>query len=218
MAVDWPTFLGIVLVLTVAPGADMALVMRHVLAYGLRSAWPTLLGIETGLAIHVTASVAGLSVLLRDSHAAFTTVKLAGAAWLAWLGIGAIVAAVRVPGHGGGDDGSGAPVGGGHEPAPAARTLYVRGLLTNVLNVKIALFYIAFLPQFAPRGDRFVPVALTLAAIQALIGLAWLSCWAVLVARSGDLLHSRPGVRRAVEVATGCALVGFGIRLALVAA
>lgn len=214
MTADALTFLGIVLLLTVTPGADMALVMRHVLAHGRRATWPTLLGIETGLAIHVTASVAGLSVLLRDSDVAFTTVKLAGAAWLTWLGIAAILGAWRMRTRG---DGS-LLATSGLPPSPERsvpfRVLYVRGLLTNLLNVKIALFYIAFLPQFAPRGDRFVPVALSLAAVQVLVGLAWLVLYALLVARAGDALEARPRARRWLEAVTGSALVGFGVRLA----
>jgi threonine/homoserine/homoserine lactone efflux protein len=210
------TFLGIVLVLTIMPGADMALVMRHVLQHGRGAAWPTLLGIETGLLVHVTACVAGLSLLLRDSQVAFTTVQLAGAAWLVWLGIGAIATAMR--GRSGQASDHVGDVGGDLAATTPARfrTLYVRGLLTNLLNVKIALFYIAFLPQFAPQGERFVPVALTLALVQAAIGLAWLALYAVLVARAGDALQSRPRARRWLEYATGSALVGFGLRLASV--
>jgi threonine/homoserine/homoserine lactone efflux protein len=218
MSGDPLTFLGIVLVLTVTPGADMALVMRHVLEHGLRAAWPTLLGIETGLLVHITAAVAGLSVLLRDSDVAFTVVKFAGAAWLAWLGASALVALWRSRNDprdvapNAEDDGA-APRGAGHAPY-SARTLYVRGFVTNLLNVKIALFYIAFLPQFAPQGDQFVPAALVLAAVQTVFGLAWLATWAVLVSRGGDVLAARPRARRWLEGITGSVLVAFGVQLA----
>ncbi|MCW2927606.1 MAG: putative transrane efflux protein, partial [Thermoleophilia bacterium] len=84
------TFLGIVVVLAITPGADMALVMRHVLAHGFRAAWPTLGGIFSGLAVHVVLCVAGLSVILRNSDVAFSSVKLIGAGWLVWMGVGAL--------------------------------------------------------------------------------------------------------------------------------
>jgi threonine/homoserine/homoserine lactone efflux protein len=214
---DATTFLGIVLVLTITPGADMALVMRNVLAHGFRATWPTLAGIETGLLTHITLCVAGLSVVLRQSDVAFATVKYAGAAWLAWMGLGAIWTAVRDR-HDSTDAAAqaGAVEASRHAP-PHWRVLYLRGLFTNLLNVKIALFYIAFLPQFAPAGDRFVPIAIALAAIQCIIGIAWLLTYAAIVARAGDALAAHPRARRWLEGSTGAALVGFGLRLAAAA-
>lgn len=214
---DVATFLGIVFVLTVTPGADMALVMRHVLAHGMAATWPTLAGILTGVTVHVTLCVSGMSIILRRSDVAFTTVKLAGACWLAWLGISALLDAIRHR-H------DARAVGDAVEPAaPVARgpmpsrNLYTRGLLTNLLNVKIALFYIAFLPQFAPSGDAFVPVALLLAASQAAIGMAWLASYALLVFRAGSAFGTSPRLRRLLEGSTGAALIGFGARLAAAA-
>lgn len=210
---DALTFLGIVVVLTVTPGADMALVMRHVLAHGFKATFPTVAGVVTGLMFHATMCVAGLSVVLRESDTAFSVVKFAGAAWLAWLGISALVGAIRSPTVDEIIDEHGvaqpvAPV------EPRFRTLYLRGMLTNLLNVKIALLYIAFLPQFAPSGDRFVPVAIALAVIQAAIGVAWLFTYAAIVSRARDALTASPRVKRLVEGSTGAALVGFGVRLA----
>ena len=208
MTSDAATFLGIVLVLTITPGADMALVMRNVLAHGMRATWPTLLGIFSGFLVHVVACVAGLSVVLRDSEVAFEVVKLVGAAWLVWLGASAIVGAVRSSST------TQAATGEVEEARASFRALFVGGFLTNVLNVKIALFYIAFLPQFAPAGDRFVPVALGLAAVQMAIGFTWLTTYAWLVSRAGSALEANPRTRRWIEGSTGAALVGFGLRLA----
>ncbi|MCW2927199.1 MAG: rhtC, partial [Thermoleophilia bacterium] len=100
------------------------------------------------------------------------------------------------------------------EPSPRARTLYVRGFFTNLLNVKIALFYIAFLPQFAPAGDDFVLASLGLALVQALVGFLWLISYAALVARAGHALGTSPRAKAWLEGTTGAALVGFGVRLA----
>jgi threonine/homoserine/homoserine lactone efflux protein len=217
------TFLGIVLVLTITPGADMALVMRNVLAHGFRAVWPTLAGILSSLSIHVTLCILGLSVVLQRSDIAFSAVKFAGAAWLAWLGLSALWTALR-PAQ---EDAKIAAVHEGavgeatrtavrHAPMDR-RAIFLRGFFTNLLNVKIALFYIAFLPQFAPAGSRFVPVALGLAAIQAIIGMAWLTTYGALVAKAGDALAAHPKARRWLEGSTGAALVGFGLRLATAA-
>ena len=212
---DALTFLGIVVVLTVTPGADMALLLRHVLAHGVRAAAPTIAGIMSGLAVHATLCVAGLSVVLRESELAFSVVKLAGGAWLAWMGVTAILAAIR---HGRAREQAQSP-GGVAAGAPERervpfRSLWVRGFLTNLLNVKIALLYIALLPQFAPSGDRFVPVALALAVVQMAIGALWLVAYAAAIARARDAIVANPRVQRWVEGSTGAALVGFGLRLA----
>ena len=214
MGAEVITFLGIVVILAVTPGADMALVMRNVLGGGFRALWPTLAGIVASLSVHIMLCVAGLSVVLRDSDVAFTTVKLIGAGWLAWMGIGAIVEAWRVgkraPAPVDADGPSEAPVANATTP----RSMFLRGFLTNLLNVKIALFYIAFLPQFAPAGDRFVPVALGLAVAQVLVGITWLTIYAAIVARAGAAINGSPRTRRWIEGSTGAALVGFGVRLA----
>jgi threonine/homoserine/homoserine lactone efflux protein len=210
---DALTFIGIVVVLTVTPGADMALLMRHVLAHGFRATWPTVAGIVSGLMVHATMCVAGLSVVLRESELAFATVKFAGGAWLAWIGISTILAALRSRGTSIDEQVDGAP----DPDDPSAfrfRTLWLRGFLTNLLNVKIALLYIALLPQFAPTGDRFVPVALALAVIQASIGVLWLVTYAAAIARARDALAGNPRVQRWIEGTTGAALIGFGARLA----
>ena len=213
MLADALTFIGIVLVITVTPGPDMALMMRHVLAHGYRATVPTLAGIVSGLMVHVTLCVAGLSVVLRESELAFTAVKFAGGAWLAWMGISALLGVARAMRS---KDAAGAEVAAGASPGDTwrPRTLYMRALVTNVLNVKVALLYIALLPQFAPSGDRFVPVALALAALQITIGVCWHLLYALAIARSRDALARNPRVQRWVEGTTGAALVGFGVRLA----
>ncbi len=213
MTVEVVTFLGIVVILAITPGADMALVMRNVLSGGFRALWPTMGGIIGGFAVHITLCVAGLSVVLRDSDVAFTTVKLLGAAWLAWMGIGAIIGAWRGA-HAPMADEVGIDAASSRAAAGSARSMFVGGFLTNLLNVKIALFYIAFLPQFAPAGDRFVPVALGLAIVQVLVGMIWLTLYAALVARAGAAIHRNPRTRRWIEGSAGAALVGFGVRLA----
>jgi threonine/homoserine/homoserine lactone efflux protein len=210
---DVLTYLGIVLVLTVTPGPDMALMMRHVLAHGYRAAFPTLAGIVTGLSVHATLCIAGLSVVLRENDMAFATVKVIGGAYLAWMGLSAILGVVRAVRAGAAAQ-QGEDVVVDTRDTWSPRALYLRGLLTNLLNVKIALLYIALLPQFAPSGDRFVPVAIALFVVQVAIGVVWHLLYALVIARTRDALAANPRVQHWVEGSTGAALIGFGLRLA----
>jgi threonine/homoserine/homoserine lactone efflux protein len=132
-----PFLLASVLV-TVVPGADMALVTRQVLVGGPRLAYRTIAGNLTGLLVHGFALAVGLSALIVASATAYTIVKLAGAAYLIWLGVQTIRTTKRPP-----------------EPAvesPAPRRAYLQGLLSTVLNPKPALFFLTFLPQFVDRA------------------------------------------------------------------
>lgn len=127
--------------LTLSPGPDTMLVLRNTLRGGRSAGLRTTLGISSGLIVHATLSALGLSVILVQSAAAFEIVKLAGAGYLVWLGIQSLRAAVR-----GQPPVAGAPAAGPQRP-------FREGLLTNVLNPKVAVFYLAFLPQFIATGD-----------------------------------------------------------------
>jgi threonine/homoserine/homoserine lactone efflux protein len=122
--------------LTITPGADMAIVTKVALRSGRRAAWSASLGICTGLLVWGAASAVGLAALVRASSAAFTVLKLAGAAYLVFLGVQALR--------------------GSHDEPAQVRTghPYRQGLLSNMLNPKIAVFYTAFLPQFVRPGSR----------------------------------------------------------------
>ena len=194
--------------LTISPGADMALVARVALARGSRAAFFTTLGICSGLPLHAAASALGISAILATSAEAFAVVKLIGAAYLMWLG----VQAWRHARDAGGEP-SAAPVGGvlgGQEDWRA----FAQGFLSNALNPKVALFYLAFLPQFMRPGDPVLARSLLLAAIHALMGTVWLTAYARAVDRLGAVFR-RSGVRRWLERATGVVLVALGVRLAL---
>jgi threonine/homoserine/homoserine lactone efflux protein len=188
--------------LTLSPGPDTALVLRNTLRGGRGDGWRTTLGICSGLVVHATLSSAGLSVILVRSAAAFAAVKLLGAGYLVGLGIQALRAAAR-----------------GLAPVTAAATASVRpfreGLLTNVLNPKVAVFYLAFLPQFIARGDPVLAKSLLLASMHIAMGLVWLSVVAAAVDQAQRLVTSG-SVRRWLNGACGAVLVGLGVRLALV--
>jgi RhtB (resistance to homoserine/threonine) family protein len=196
-------FTGIAAVVTLTPGADTMLVVRSALVRGRRAGLLTVLGIGTGLFIHATLSAVGLSVVLVRSARAFEVVKLVGALYLVFLGVQALRAAAR-----------GAPVAERAAGPAGARRAYAEGLLTNVLNPKVAVFYLAFLPQFIGPGDPVLAKSILLAAIHFVEGLVWLSLVTLFVARLRPVL-SRPSMQRALESVTGLVFIGFGVKLAL---
>ena len=216
-------FIPVALLLTLIPGADTALVTRNALALGLRGARWTILGILTGCLIHATASALGLSAILATSARAYETVKLMGAAYLVWLGVQAIRGARdnrecgsldfarddsgRHPERAQQVEGS-APDATSHGTHP-----FVQGFLTNILNPKVALFYLTFLPQFIPADAPVLRTSLLLAMIHNVLGFAWLSLYARFVDRLRTAL-TRPVVKAWLERVTGAALVALGARLA----
>ncbi|HKH94188.1 MAG TPA: LysE family translocator [Gemmatimonadaceae bacterium] len=224
-------FIPVALLLTLIPGADTALVTRNALALGLRGARWTILGILTGCLIHATASALGLSAILATSARAYDTVKLVGAAYLVWIGVQAIRSAQHVGGYRSLDfarDDSGRHPGRAQAPSRhperaqrvegvaadvSSRGPFVQGFLTNILNPKVALFYLTFLPQFIPAGAPVLRTSLLLAMIHNVLGFAWLSLYARFVDRLRTAL-TRPVVKAWLERVTGGALVALGARLA----
>lgn len=200
------SFLVVATVLTVMPGADMALVARNVLAYGRRAGYVTSLGISAGLIVHAVASALGLSAILMTSATLFSAVKLMGAAYLVALGVLSLRRAF-LPSTVTTLDGDG-PAG----PSSVGHAL-VQGLLSNLLNPKVALFYLTLLPQFIRPGDPVLARSLLLASIHVVVGLAWLFVYAYFLGRLSATLR-RPRVRRVLEGVTGALLMAFGARLA----
>ena len=198
-------FLLIAALLTVTPGADMALVTRVALAGGRRAAFATTLGICLGCAVHAVASSLGLSVVLNRSPEAFRLVQSLGAAYLVFLGVQALREVFQSP-------------RADADAATAPRTLssqqcFAFGLLTNVLNPKVAAFYLGFLPQFVPAGANALAWCLMLAGVHIAMGFAWLIFYASAVERlSAALGASR--VKRRLQALTGAALLGLGLKLA----
>jgi threonine/homoserine/homoserine lactone efflux protein len=193
-------FLGVAIVVIVTPGQDTALTVRNTLAGGRRAGVRTAVGVVSGQAIWALAASAGVAALLVASEPAFVALKLAGAAYLIYLGAQALLAAVR------------------RRPEPAHLTRGAsgdhelrQGLLSNLGNPKMAVFFSSLLPQF---GDSF-PVLLGLGLLFCALTLTWLSAYAFAVARAGDVLQ-RPRARRTIDAVMGTALVTLGLRLATV--
>jgi len=192
--------LGVLALLTISPGADMALVAKVTIARGRRAAFLVTLGICSGLLVHATASALGLSVILATSAEAFTAVKLAGAAYLAYLGVQSVRESLR-------SDGA-LP----QTSLVTGRRSFAMGALNNVLNPKVAVFYLTFLPQFIDPESNVLAQSLRFAFAHALMGTLWLSAYAYVVARiSRQFAGGR--LRRWLERATGAVLIALGARL-----
>lgn len=203
---DLVPFLAVAVVLIIVPGPDMALVTRNALLHGRRAALLTALGINAGLMGWTIAAAFGIAAVLRSSAAAFDTLRLLGAAYLVFLGIQALVAsASRHPVT---------PLSMSMPHQSLADGAAVRqGLLSNLLNPKIAVFFTGFLPQFIVPTSSTLLQSLLLGTVFVLLGLGWLSGYAWLATRAGGVLR-RPRVQAAVQRVTGVVLIGFGLRLA----
>ncbi len=199
-------FLGISIFVIATPGPDTALTIRNTLLGGRRGGLFTAFGVATGQLIWAAMTSAGVVALLLASEPVFRVVKLAGALYLIALGAHALAMAWRARG-----DGPAAAPGTRARLAPL--TAFGHGVLNNLGNPKMAVFFASILPQFAEPDGGMLSALLLLGASFAALTLAWLAVYAVAVSAAGGLLR-RPGVRRAVEGITGAALIGLGARLA----
>jgi threonine/homoserine/homoserine lactone efflux protein len=195
-------FVGIAAVVIVTPGPDTALTIRNTLLGGRVAGVRTAIGVVTGQAVWTIATSAGIAALLVASEPAFRALKLAGAAYLIFLGLQTLHRAIS---------GGGALYARPSEPRRVAA--YRQGVLSNLGNPKMAAFFTSLLPQFAPGGEASFAGLLALGLLFCAMTLVWLSAYAVAVARAGDVLR-RTGIRRALDAVTGAVLVAFGLRLA----
>jgi threonine/homoserine/homoserine lactone efflux protein len=200
-------FVAIASLVTVTPGADMALVARNVLRGGFRAGLRTSGGVLSGLVVWAFLSAVGIAALVAASATAFTVLKVAGAAYLIYLGMTTLLATCGTDRRGW--TGATAPTSG----SPSFASLYRQGLLNNLLNPKIGVFYTTFLPQFVEPGRSVLAWTLLLASIHICIGIVWLTVYVWLVARVRTFL-TRPRVWRALDRVTGSVLVALGVRLA----
>ena len=185
------TFLGLAAIVIVTPGPDTALTVRNTLVGGRVNGVRTAVGVATGQAVWTLAASAGVAALVAASQPLFTAVRVAGAAYLVWLGISTI--------RGSRDHVLRAQRGGG----------YRQGLLSNLGNPKMVVFFTSLLPQFGTGFAELAALGLAFCAMT----LVWLSVYAVAVARAGRVLL-RARVRRALDALTGTVLVAFGVRIA----
>jgi len=205
-------FLVLSVLIVLAPGPDTAIVTKNVLQYGRGPAIRTSFGVVAGLLCWTLASAIGVAALLRASARVFDLLRLAGAAYLIFLGIQAIADSIRRR-HDPAPEGSAQSVDHGTS-ARGRPPAFRQGLMSNLLNPKIGVFFTSFLPQFVAPGAPVFWVTFLLGAMFALIGLSWLLTYTVVANRLAAVLR-RSAVRRWIERVTGAVLIGFGVRLAL---
>jgi threonine/homoserine/homoserine lactone efflux protein len=197
------TFAGAVVVLVLAPGPDMAYMLTRTVAQGRKAGAVAAIGINVGAYVHVLASVLGLSAILATSALAFTAVKWVGAAYLVWIGIQALTRSARIE------------VEGTSTPNLSLKTIFWQGFLSDVLNPKVALFFLAFLPQFVTHGSGDEWMQLVVLGVTG--NVIALGTNLLLVhfasAATASLRRSRR-ITRWLHRAVGAIFIGLGIRLA----
>lgn len=196
-------FVATASILTLTPGVDTAMVLRSAASGGPRPAAYAAIGIALGCLVWGAAVSVGLGALLAASELAFTAVRWSGAAYLLYLGLKLSLRPRTVM------------TSAAHDlKAVEPWVLLRQGLLTNLLNPKIGVFYITFLPQFVPAGATVATFSFLLATIHVLLGLLW---FAVLIAATVPMerILRRPGVVRNLDRVTGGVFIAFGVKLAL---
>jgi threonine/homoserine/homoserine lactone efflux protein len=198
-AATLPLFITAALGLLVIPGPAVLYITTRSASQGRRAGLVSMLGVHTGSVVHVLAAVAGLSALVLASALAFSAVKLAGAAYLIYLGLRTILGR-RTAGR------------SADAPPRALRRVYVDGIVVNVLNPKTALFFMAFLPQFVdPSRGPIWTQTLVLGLLFIALGCLSDGMYALAGAQAGRWLRGRQGAGRSGRYAEGAILVGLGV-------
>lgn len=203
MDISWLLFLAASVALIATPGQDMILVMSRSVTQGQAAGVVTALGVSTGLVVHTVLVALGLGVVLQTSEWLFFAVKLLGAAYLVYLGLRAIASA-----------GDSLALSGG-EPR-SLRRLFFDGAFTNIANPKIAVFYLAFLPQFVSAGST-APTAALLVLGLSFAALTFLikGPLALFAGRLSSWFRSHPAALSWLYRTSGAVLIGLGVKLAL---
>jgi threonine/homoserine/homoserine lactone efflux protein len=199
------TFTLAATLIVLLPGPDTLVVVRNLIRGGRRTAALTVLGVLSGLTIWVVAAALGLAALLRASHDGYTALRLVGAVYLMWLGVNSF------------RTGAAAHAEDITMTSPPRRLLgvgYRAGLATDLLNPKVGVFFVTFLPGFVPRGHPVGSTSLLFGAIFVVETAAYFALLLMLASRITRWM-SQPGIRKRLDRATGLVLIGFGVRLAL---
>ncbi len=199
-------FFTAALLLTIAPGPDTMFVLGASFSGGSRGGLLASAGILTGLLVHITFAIIGVSALIAASPVAFDILRLAGAAYLLWIGVPLLVRAWR--------NENPAPL---NTPTPNATRVYWQGAATNVLNPKVAVFYVAFLPQFVSPELGHTTLQLFLLGITHwVMGVIYLGLIALASGSAASVLRRSPQIRRALDGISGFVFVALALRLLLI--
>jgi threonine/homoserine/homoserine lactone efflux protein len=205
-----PAFLAVAAAVTLTPGPAYALLLQVAVTQGRRAALATIAGNSVGVLVWGALAAVGVSELVAANRLAYDVLRLAGAAFLIWLGLRALLSGRRGT--------AAVPAGADPGPAPTARAGKLawragrRGLINSLANPKLAVFFVALFPQFLVPGAAVLPAALAMAGVIVTFDLLWYGSTALAVDRLRRML--RPYLIRRLEKVTGAVLLAFGVRLA----
>jgi threonine/homoserine/homoserine lactone efflux protein len=203
---DLALFIVSGLLLNMMPGPDTLLIVARSASQGWRAGAAASLGIGSGVMVHVAAAAVGLSALLASSATAFSVVKWVGAAYIVYMGIGLL----RKRGNEAAAATAAAP------PPQPLRKIFLQGFLTNVLNPKVAIFFLAFVPQFISADAASKPLAfLILGFIFDVNSMLWCHSLVLFAAFAGQRMKLKPAVANGLNRATGGLFIALGVKLAL---
>lgn len=205
MPLDLWTFLLAITLLTMSPGADTMIVIRNTLRGGAKDGLVSSLGICSGLFVHATLSAVGISAILLYSATAFTLLKMLGALYLLWLGFNSLKSFWKAK--------------KGHQTYVVPKNFHFlrslkEGFLSNVLNPKAVIFYMAFLPQFISHEHSALAQSLFLALIHFIIGTIWQAILVYTIVSANGFI-AKKSVRQSLDAISGIVMIGLGIRLFL---
>lgn len=206
-------FLPAVLVITLLPGPDFAIVVKTALLSGRRQALACVLGINCGVAVHTIAAILGISAVIAGSAELFAVLKWAGAAYLFYLGLRSLLASLRHESHEDGTPIEAAAAALQNAKAETPAAAFRSGLFCNLLNPKVVLFVLTFFPQFMDAALPAGPQLALMGVTWAFLGLAWLAVLVVMMDRIRPIF-GRPAFQRWLNRTMGVILILFGLRLA----
>lgn len=193
------------ILLIILPGPDTAIVTKNTIVNGQKGGFQTMVGSCAGLTVHTIAAVAGLSAIIVKSAVAFTVLKYVGAAYLCYLGIKTLMSLRAKK-----TDAEELMT----EIEAKGNSYFKQGLVTNITNPKVAVFFLTFLPQFLSKGaEPFWPF-LTMGIIYIVLTFVWFALYVFLLNKIREFMK-KPATQSVIESLTGAVLIGFGIKLAL---
>jgi RhtB (resistance to homoserine/threonine) family protein len=197
------TFFILSLFVVMSPGIDTALITKRTISDGRKDGYSMALGITAGSLVHTFAAAFGLSAILMQSAVAFEIVKYVGAIYLIYLGISSFISRKKKD-----------PDSHNQPNIEVKSSAFKQGLLSNVLNPKVAMFFLTFLPQFIQTGENATQQLIIMGVIYTLLSISWFFIYVFFINYLRVWLLS-PKVQRIMDKATGLVLIGFGLKLAL---
>ncbi|SOC15731.1 RhtB (resistance to homoserine/threonine) family protein [Ureibacillus xyleni] len=200
---EFVTFLLLSLFVVMSPGIDTALITKRTISDGRKDGYQMALGITTGSLVHTFAAAFGLSAILMKSAVAFEIVKYVGAIYLIYLGVSSFISRKKKTVN---DE--------DETHFDIKKSAFKQGLLSNVLNPKVAMFFLTFLPQFVKAGENATEQLIMMGVIYTLLSISWFFIYVFFINFLREWLMS-PKVQRVMDKATGLVLIGFGLKLAM---